>query len=631
VTGQVAYRLAAVLAAATTLLVAAWISLRLGGTTVTCLVDNGVQAAAALGAGVACFYASRREPFGLGRAWTQALRRGWRLVGAAAIIWGLAKVAWTYQEMVLHRQPSYPLADVGFLVSIPLLVTGMLAFPISVGQPAARIRTLLDALIIAASLLAVSWVTTIKPLIDEIERTNPSQLSAVELVVRLASPIFDILVATVALSLLVRTRGRDPAPMTMLCLAMLALAVSCSGYVHLTATGRYEDFNLIDVGRLIGWLLIGVAALRPMAAHVDRREERQSLARITLPYALLALAILTVITVRMSDADKELNRFLFIDSMVLAALVIARQLVTLIENRQLNRRLERMVEELSEREAQLERALQREQQAAEGLRAADAMKDTFLRAVSHDLRNPLTAILGVALTLERTKLQLPREKAMELLGMLVEKARKLDRLLADLLDLNRLEQGVLEPNRSHTDVSVLVRHLVDEVEHLEGRPIYVDVPGLVADIDAPKVERILENLLINTTRHTPAGTPVWVRGSIRGRDLELVVEDAGPGVPTELAGSIFEPFRQGPNAARKSSGVGIGLSLVARFAELHGGRAWVGERHGGGAAFHVLLPDAVVQNGQPAGLPAMPARAPDDRQPVPDGAAEVAERSGARR
>jgi signal transduction histidine kinase len=628
VTGQVAYRLAAVLAATTTLLVAAWISLELGGTTVTFLVDNGVQAAAALGAGVACFYASRREPFGLGRAWTQALRRGWRLVGAAAIIWGLAKVVWTY-EMVLQRQLSYSLADVGFLVSIPLLVTGMLAFPISVGQPAARIRTLLDALIIAASLLAVSWVTTIKPLIDEIERTNPSQLSAVELVVRLASPIFDILVATVALSLLVRTRGRDPAPMTMLCLAMLALAVSCSGYVHLAATGRYEDYNLIDVGRLIGWLLIGVAALRPMAAYVDRREERQSLARITLPYALLALAILTVITVKVST--KEVNRFLFIDSMVLAALVIARQLVTLIENRQLNRRLERMVEELSEREAQLERALQREQQAAERLRAADAMKDTFLSAVSHDLRNPLTAILGVALTLERTKLQLPREKAMELLGMLVEKARKLDRLLADLLDLNRLEQGVLEPNRSHTDISVLVRHLVEEVEHLEGRPIYVDVPGLVADIDAPKVERILENLLINTTRHTPAGTPVWVRGSIRGRDLELVVEDAGPGVPAELAGSIFEPFRQGPNAARKSSGVGIGLSLVARFAELHGGRAWVGERSGGGAAFHVLLPDALVQNGQPAGLPATPARAPDGRQPVPDGAAEVAQRSGARR
>jgi signal transduction histidine kinase len=209
--------------------------------------------------------------------------------------------------------------------------------------------------------------------------------------------------------------------------------------------------------------------------------------------------------------------------------------------------------------------------------------------------------------------------------MLVEKARKLDRLLADLLDLNRLEQGVLEPNRSHTDIGVMIRHLVDEVDHLEGRPVYVDVPVLVADIDGPKVERILENLLINTTRHTPSGTPVWVRGMVRGRDLELVVEDAGPGVPPELAGSIFEPFRQGPNAAKKSSGVGIGLSLVARFAQLHGGRAWVGERYGGGAAFHVLLPNAVVQNGQSITPPPAPAR----QQPVDP--ADAAQRSAAPR
>jgi signal transduction histidine kinase len=628
VTGQVPYRLVALLAALTAILVAGWLAVDLGGDLLSATVDHAVQAAAALCAGVACFYASRREPSGMGRAWTQALRRGWRLIGAAAVIWGIAKLVWTYDALALQQQAPVTQADAGYLVAIPLLVTGMLAFPIAVGQPAARIRTLLDALIIAASLLAVSWVTTISPLITPLNQGNAPSVTLLQQAIALAQPIFDILVATVALSLLARTRGRDPAPMTMLCLALLALAVASSGYVHLVATDRYGTHHLIDIGRVIGWLLILVAALRPMAAHVERQNERQSLARITLPYALLALAILTVITVRLST--DQVNRFLLLDSIVLAALVIARQLVTLIENRQLNRRLERMVEELSEREAQLERALSREQQSAERLRAADSMKDTFLRAVSHDLRNPLTAILGVALTLERTKLQLPREKAMELLGMLVEKARKLDRLLADLLDLNRLEQGILEPNRSHTDIGVMIRHLVDEVDHLEGRPVYVDVPVLVADIDGPKVERILENLLINTTRHTPAGTPVWVRGLVRGRDLELVVEDAGPGVPPELAGSIFEPFRQGPNAAKKSSGVGIGLSLVARFAQLHGGRAWVGERYGGGAAFHVLLPNAVVQNGH-AGAPAAvsPARQPG-RQP-PASPAEIAQRSGAPR
>ena len=616
-TGQVAYRLVALFAAFMTLLVAAWLSVDLGGSEVATWVDHGTQAAAALGAGAACFYASRREPYGLGRAWTQALRRGWRLVGAAAIIWGLAKLVWIYQDQVLHRQPSFPLAEIGYLASIPLLATGMLAFPISVGQPAARIRTLLDALIIAASLLAVSWVTTISPLIDQLHDTAPGELTSVNLVVQLASPIFDILVATVALSLLVRTRGRDPAPMTMLCLAMLALAVSCSGYVHLEATGRYGAYSLIDVLRLVGWLLILVAALRPMAAHVDRREERQSLARITQPYALLALAILTVVTVRVST--DEPNRFLFIDSMVLAALVIARQLVTLIENRQLNRRLERMVEELSEREAQLERALQREQQAAERLRAADAMKDTFLRAVSHDLRNPLTAILGVALTLERTKMQLPGDKAVEMLGMLVEKARKLDRLLNDLLDLNRLEEGVLEPDRTPTDIRALLLRVVGEVDQLDGWPIQVDAAAVMAAVDAGKVERIVENLLVNATRHTPPGTPVWVRALIRGRDLELVVSDAGPGIPAELAGSIFEPFHQGNEDDQR--GVGIGLSLVARFTQLHSGQAWVSERPGGGASFHVMLPDVVMAAAPPAitarrRRDPRPAALGDERSPV---------------
>jgi len=102
---------------------------------------------------------------------------------------------------------------------------------------------------------------------------------------------------------------------------------------------------------------------------------------------------------------------------------------------------------------------------------------------------------------------------------------------------------------------------------------------------------VVSELVTNALRHTPPGTPVWIRAGAVGPDLELVVEDAGPGVPPELAGTIFEPFRQG--APGVAPGVGIGLSLVARFAQLHGGRAWVEERPGGGAAFHVLLPDAI--------------------------------------
>jgi two-component system sensor histidine kinase MtrB len=114
---------------------------------------------------------------------------------------------------------------------------------------------------------------------------------------------------------------------------------------------------------------------------------------------------------------------------------------------------------------------------------------------------------------------------------------------------------------------------------------------LVAWVDSAKVERVVENLLANAGRHTTPDTPVWVTVTRRDDGVLLAVEDAGTGVPQELRAALFEPFRQGPEVAAHAPGVGIGLSLVARFAELHGGRAWVQDRPGGGASFQVLLPD----------------------------------------
>jgi signal transduction histidine kinase len=116
------------------------------------------------------------------------------------------------------------------------------------------------------------------------------------------------------------------------------------------------------------------------------------------------------------------------------------------------------------------------------------------------------------------------------------------------------------------------------------------VEPVVAWVDPAKVERVVENLLTNAGRHTTPDTPVWVKVARRGEGVLLTVEDAGAEVPQELRAALLEPFRQGPEAATHAPGVGIGLSLV-RFAERHGGRAWVQDRPGGGASFQVLLPD----------------------------------------
>jgi PAS domain S-box-containing protein len=243
---------------------------------------------------------------------------------------------------------------------------------------------------------------------------------------------------------------------------------------------------------------------------------------------------------------------------------------------------------------EVRRALELEQEATQRLLALDRMKNTFLDAVSHELRTPLAAIVGIGLTLEHKADNLAAQDRTDLYARLVVNARKLDRLLNDLLDLDRLTHGIVAPKRRPTDVAALAARIADDWAVLNGRRPKVVAEPVTVCLDPGKVERIIENLLANAARHTPQDTSVWVRVERPpgGDGVLLAVEDAGAGVPAELRDSVFEPFRQGPGAPPHAPGVGIGLTLVARFAELHGGRAWVEEREGGGSSFRVLIPDS---------------------------------------
>jgi K+-sensing histidine kinase KdpD len=232
------------------------------------------------------------------------------------------------------------------------------------------------------------------------------------------------------------------------------------------------------------------------------------------------------------------------------------------------------------------------EEAAERLRALDEMKNMFLDAVSHELRTPLAAVLGIALTLGRPEIDLSDPEERDLINRLQTNARKLERLLSDLLDLDRLVRGIVEPNRRPTDVGALVRGVVEAAELPGGHEVTVQADALVLPVDAAKVERIVENLLANAARHAPDATGIWVGATAVDGGVLITVEDNGPGVPPELRAAVFEPFRQGPDRSQHSPGVGIGLSLVARFAEIHGGRAWVEDRPGGGASFRVFIPGA---------------------------------------
>jgi signal transduction histidine kinase len=247
--------------------------------------------------------------------------------------------------------------------------------------------------------------------------------------------------------------------------------------------------------------------------------------------------------------------------------------------------------------------LESQEEVSDDLRAQNDMKNTLLHAVSHDLKGPLAGILGAMQTIRRAdQLKLTGVELNDLYGVIEQAGRKASRLVDDLLDLDRLRRGQLQPEREPTDVGELADRLALELPSLSGHPIRIESEPMLVDVDRAKVERIVENLLNNAARHTPAGTAVQVLVTERDKGVVVVVEDEGPGVPDDIKDEIFEPFRQGAGAR---GGVGIGLSLVQRFAELHGGTARVEDRPGGGARFVVTLPGQVLHVTRPAPLRAV--------------------------
>ena len=249
------------------------------------------------------------------------------------------------------------------------------------------------------------------------------------------------------------------------------------------------------------------------------------------------------------------------------------------------------ISEAKQANEELTRALELERRATEEMRRADEIKTTFLTAVSHDIRTPLSAILGNALTLEGgDRLGITEEERKQLIHSLAAKARRLNAIVTDLLDTERLARGVIEPKLQEIAVGRLVSLLVWDSDALAGRQVHVDTRSVTAWIDPQMVSRIVENLLMNAGRHTPTTCQVWVRVLPDGDDVLIAVEDDGPGIPEEHREAVFRPFEHGPMTSSHNPGVGIGLSLVARFADLHGGRAWMEEREGGGASFRVRIP-----------------------------------------
>ncbi|HEV3353468.1 MAG TPA: ATP-binding protein [Acidimicrobiales bacterium] len=236
---------------------------------------------------------------------------------------------------------------------------------------------------------------------------------------------------------------------------------------------------------------------------------------------------------------------------------------------------------------------EREQLAEEATRAqvlerVDEQRAAMLRSVSHDLRTPLASIRAVASDL-RDGTAYDDETRKELLETVCDEAERLDRIVANLLSLSRIEAGALTPDRQAVDIDELVADRVRRLGPLFRQVrVQVDIPPdlPLVDGDYTQLDQVVTNLVENAARHAPPASLVRISAEERNGMVELRVADEGIGVPDWERRRIFEPFRKGEGS--RSSGVG--LAICKAIVEAHGGTIDVDRTPGGGATFVVCLP-----------------------------------------
>jgi two-component system sensor histidine kinase KdpD len=240
---------------------------------------------------------------------------------------------------------------------------------------------------------------------------------------------------------------------------------------------------------------------------------------------------------------------------------------------------------------ELDRAgLEAEVLEAEALRRSDTIKTALLRAVSHDLRSPLTAIVAAASGLANPEVRLDRADRDVLVETIRAEADRLNRLVGNLLDLSRLQSGVAAPHPELWPVDGLVSRALEQLGPGEARvATEIDPEAPPVRVDPVQIERVLVNLLENALKFSPPESTVRVLTETTGSELLVHVLDLGPGVSPGLREAVFEPFRRGDEAAVR--GAGLGLAIARGFAEVNGARVWA-EGDAAGGHFVLALPVA---------------------------------------
>ncbi|MBP1719644.1 MAG: kdpD [Deltaproteobacteria bacterium] len=236
--------------------------------------------------------------------------------------------------------------------------------------------------------------------------------------------------------------------------------------------------------------------------------------------------------------------------------------------------------------------LARKAEQTQILQATERLERALLNSISHDLRTPLSSIMGTLSSLREDPSFFKAENQMELLDLALDEANWMNRFVSNLLNMTRLEAGALRIKREPHEVQDLIGSVLTSLEaRLKSREVKIQIPSSLPLVNADPVlvAQVIMNLLDNSLKYSPPGTPLEIEAAVSDSWIEIRISDHGPGVPEEHRSQVFEKFFRLPGT-EGVRGTGLGLAISKGIIEAHQGKIWVENLPGGGAKFILALP-----------------------------------------
>ena len=685
------FAFAALLAFVAAVVFLIWTAFRIGGVTTTIAVDDIGEAVASGVAAISLALAARRSS---GR-----LRAAWALFAAGAASWTVGEAIWSWYEVFQGIAVPFPsAADAGFLIAIPLGIAGVLTFTSAPTRMATRGEALLSGAIVALSLLFVAWALGLRTVYDQSLQPVPATL------IGLAYPVGDIVTITVLLIAVRRATRAQVGRMLLLIGGLASIAVADSAFTYLTASGTYGSIgSVLDIGWVVGYLLIALAPLWPAPAIERETEEGPiELWQLALPWmAVLAAAL---IAIRIAAANQTMDQFLTVLAGSIGVLFVCNQILTHRDSLDLLVKSHRAEAQLQARTSLLNQVIQQAplgiarvgvdmkiidanprlgallhakpadmigaavpdylppeemvrvvqtfqplwdgavdtiesdshalradgstvwlhwsatsiktargriefflamfedattehtaQDAAmanlAGLERLSQLKSEFVSLVSHEFRTALVGIQGFSEMIRDQELSTEETKTFA--GDINKDAQRLNRMITEMLELDRIEAGRMILNIVPVDLNAIVTDAAERARATSQKHTIVtrldpELPAARGDSD--RLFQVVSNLLSNAVKYS-AGGEILVTSQAADGVLRVSVRDHGLGIPPDFVKKLFGRYERFEGKDKtKVIGTGLGLAITRQIVELHGGKIWVDSTVGAGSEFHFTLP-----------------------------------------